>query len=208
MIRINLAAPTQKRWKREYEDTRRAKKASDPEYAARLRSQRSRTPEENREYMRRYYQENKGRWAPRTREQRDAYNATRREKYRTDETLRNGIKRMMREYGRAKPEIKQAQKMRRYGLTRETYNALLASQGGGCAICGATESRDSDPRTGKRRSLHIDHCHRTGRVRGLLCASCNLGLGKFSDDTERMRRAIEYLERSQRASASDDGTES
>ena len=85
----------------------------------------------------------------------------------------------------------------RYGLTQEAYDELLAQQGGVCAICGS-----SDPKTHHGR-WHIDHDHsccsnkdqRTcGKcVRGLLCGQCNLGIGHFEDDVERLEAAIRYL---------------
>lgn len=73
-----------------------------------------------------------------------------------------------------------------YGITTADYEALLAGQGGRCAICGTTEPK------GKGR-FHVDHCHESNVVRGLLCHHCNLGLGNFKDDTERLRGAISYL---------------
>jgi hypothetical protein len=71
---------------------------------------------------------------------------------------------------------------RRYGLTLEDVAELLRLQGGVCAVC---LSRDPD---------HVDHDHQTGRVRGLLCFSCNGGLGQFKDDAVILRRAAEYLD--------------
>lgn len=75
---------------------------------------------------------------------------------------------------------------RLYGLTVEAFDALLASQGGGCAICSRR-----DP--GWRKDWHVDHDHETGVVRGLLCQSCNLLLGMAKDDPERLAAAIAYL---------------
>jgi hypothetical protein len=65
---------------------------------------------------------------------------------------------------------------------------MLAAQGGVCAICGAPPE---DPR-GYR--MHIDHCHDTGRVRGILCGGCNRGMGNFGDDIARLQGAIRYLQ--------------
>ena len=76
---------------------------------------------------------------------------------------------------------------RLYGITLETYNLMCEMQSGKCAIC------KSEPRT-KRRKLYIDHDHKTGKVRGLLCHHCNLGLGGFRDDPDALRSAISYLQ--------------
>lgn len=76
---------------------------------------------------------------------------------------------------------------RQYGITPEEYDALLTSQGGGCAICGATKPG------GRTKHFPVDHCHATGVVRGLLCTKCNRGLGLFNDDTGRIARAVKYL---------------
>ncbi len=87
--------------------------------------------------------------------------------------------------------------LRRYGLTQEAFDGMLAAQGGGCAICGST-----DPRT-HHGKWHVDHdhacCpdnrkHTCGKcVRGLLCGHCNAGLGYFEDDPARLEAAIRYL---------------
>lgn len=65
---------------------------------------------------------------------------------------------------------------------------MLVRQGGVCAICGG-------PPDGRWKRFHVDHCHKTGRVRGLLCRKCNNGLGNFGDSVETMRKAIAYLRR-------------
>lgn len=77
---------------------------------------------------------------------------------------------------------------KKYGITLEQYDAMLAAQGGGCAIC-----RTTDP--GVKGVFHVDHCHDTGAVRGLLCSPCNTGLGHFKDDVERLVRAVNYVAR-------------
>jgi hypothetical protein len=74
----------------------------------------------------------------------------------------------------------------RYGLTVADYERILAEQGGFCAIC----RRD---KLGRFKRFHVDHDHATGRVRGLLCPDCNLGLGKFADDPSRLQAALKYL---------------
>lgn len=72
-----------------------------------------------------------------------------------------------------------------YGLTIEDFDRILERQCGRCAICGT-----SDP---GRKGFCVDHCHDTGRVRGLLCTNCNVGIGQLGDDVDRLMRAVEYL---------------
>jgi hypothetical protein len=72
-----------------------------------------------------------------------------------------------------------------YGITLDQFNDLFRAQGEQCAICKATSS------TGK--NWHVDHCHEAGRIRGILCHSCNLMIGHASDDVERLLAAVEYL---------------
>jgi hypothetical protein len=82
----------------------------------------------------------------------------------------------------------------KYGLTPDAYRALLTQQGAGCAICGLTLSQQW--KEGWNHPLEVDHDHETGRVRGLLCSSCNVSLGRFKHDPVLIRRAAEYLEAS------------
>jgi hypothetical protein len=81
---------------------------------------------------------------------------------------------------------------RQYGITPEDYDEMLAAQGGVCAICGQTEWF-IDPRKGTPRCLSVDHCHATGKVRGLLCGRCNRSIGHFEDNPEIIARAAAYL---------------
>ncbi len=71
-----------------------------------------------------------------------------------------------------------------YGITQEEYDQLLKQHRGRCAICKGTNNG---------KTLHVDHDHRTGKVRGLLCTNCNHGIGKFGDDPQLMCTAIRYL---------------
>ena len=81
-----------------------------------------------------------------------------------------------------------------YGLTVEEYERILANQGGVCAICRRDEPNEHG-RTGKKFRLSVDHCHATGRVRGLLCQKCNRAIGLMDDSVDLLKRAIDYLER-------------
>jgi hypothetical protein len=74
----------------------------------------------------------------------------------------------------------------KYGLTPEEFLALYEKYDSKCAICR------NEPTT--LRGLHVDHCHTTGKVRGLLCHGCNVGIGSLRDDVVLMRKAIAYLE--------------
>ena len=75
----------------------------------------------------------------------------------------------------------------RYGITPEEYETMLESQGHTCAICGNSHTE------GTNGKLYIDHCHVTGKVRGLLCMKCNSAIGKLGDDPTIIQRASEYL---------------
>jgi hypothetical protein len=78
---------------------------------------------------------------------------------------------------------------KKYGITADEYDEMLKSQNGGCRICGAQRAR---------RALVVDHCHDTGKVRGILCNNCNALLGMAEDDVHRLAAAITYLEKSRR----------
>jgi hypothetical protein len=77
--------------------------------------------------------------------------------------------------------------MKQYKLSADDFRSKLDAQGGGCAICGRRDSGEDG------RQMHVDHCHKTGVVRGILCAPCNKGLGMFADDPDRLVAAATYL---------------
>ena len=79
-------------------------------------------------------------------------------------------------------------KLKKYGLTLDQFNALCKKQRGRCAICRKLPKAD--------QVLHVDHDHKTRRVRGLLCPGCNRGIGMLQDSSKLLRRALVYLERS------------
>jgi hypothetical protein len=73
--------------------------------------------------------------------------------------------------------------VRKYGVTQVGYDRMLAAQGGVCAICERAQER----------ALNVDHCHATGKVRGLLCTNCNRMVGHAADDPARLEAAASYL---------------
>lgn len=75
----------------------------------------------------------------------------------------------------------------KYKITLDDYNALLKAQKLKCKIC---KTKNPKTRTGV---FVVDHCHKTGKVRGLLCLNCNIGLGGFLDNVESLKEAIWYL---------------
>ena len=78
---------------------------------------------------------------------------------------------------------KYTQLKHRYGIDREDYGRMIERQNNACALCREEFSNN----------IQVDHCHNTGKIRGLLCRTCNVGLGHFGEDIERLRAAIEYL---------------
>ena len=83
-------------------------------------------------------------------------------------------------------DLKAKQFVTRYGITLDERDALLARQGGLCAICQTSEFGAKGPQ--------LDHDHVTKRVRGVLCMKCNLGIGCFDDRDDKLTAAIAYLE--------------
>ena len=80
-----------------------------------------------------------------------------------------------------------------YGITVDDYYRMLENQGGGCAICGTFVPSQRKRKFIKTEMFFVDHCHSTGKVRGLLCAKCNRGLGYFEDNPSRLEMAAVYL---------------
>lgn len=100
-------------------------------------------------------------------------------------------KKAAREFNAANPEkmalVNRRSKLKaEYGMTLEQYDNMLEAQGGGCAVCGMISP-------GGKGRFHVDHNHSTGKVRGLLCHLCNVGLGHFRDDVVTLTNAINYL---------------
>ena len=79
-----------------------------------------------------------------------------------------------------------------YGMSYTEYSAMLKAQNGVCGICKGKETVTNN-KSGKLQKLCVDHDHVTGKVRALLCTSCNKGLGLFNDDPVRVLAAYEYI---------------
>ncbi len=99
------------------------------------------------------------------------------------------ISKKQQEWADANPEKVRASQFRyylkkRYGMTVEQWEKILADQSNGCAICGGPSGK---------REFSIDHDHHTGLVRGLLCGNCNTGLGIFKDSVDLLDSASHYL---------------
>jgi hypothetical protein len=101
----------------------------------------------------------------------------------------NRLRRMARYYGSARVRIEHAERARlqNYGLSASKFTAMLCAQVGLCKACEV-------PMGPGVRQLHVDHCHATGRVRGLLCDGCNRALGHVKDSPERLRQLAAYLD--------------
>lgn len=79
----------------------------------------------------------------------------------------------------------------KYGLFPGQYELMLEEQNHSCLICGSTKSHET-----VNRRFAVDHCHTTGKVRGLLCIKCNVGIAMFKDNPELLLSAISYLKNS------------
>ncbi len=99
----------------------------------------------------------------------------------------------MREYRKRSPHImKSIDLKKRFGISLEEYQTMLDSQNYVCAICTRPE-RTVDHRTKQVRSLAVDHCHSTGKIRGLLCSDCNMALGLLQDNEDTMKNMLSYI---------------
>ena len=114
------------------------------------------TPEEQKKYQAKWYQDNKHWIAPKEKEEYDPV------------------------------KKRNTMLLYKYDMTLQDYADLLEYQGGGCAICGVKEDQSYD-------HMPVDHCSKTGKVRGILCSHCNRGIGLFEHNTDMMNDAIEYM---------------
>lgn len=124
-------------------------------------------------------------------QQKRGYETADREKYnaqvkRNRDKRRESIREKNREWLASDADRAKGYALAKYGITLDDYNRMLAEQGGGCAICGSETNKNG-------KALFVDHCHDTGRVRGILCYKCNTGLGSFKDDAGLLEKAFRYL---------------
>ncbi len=85
---------------------------------------------------------------------------------------------------------------RKYNITLEEYESYLISQNYSCKICNSKKANRNWKEKQQRIDLFIDHCHTTGKIRGLLCNKCNIGIAMFSDNLDTLANAMSYLKES------------
>lgn len=132
----------------------------------------TRCKECQKQYRQEYWLKNGKKYATRSYEQREKYKKQYKEKYHSIAIEERQRKNFL-------------ENLRRFKISEEEYNILISKQCGVCAICGKENT------CGRR--LAIDHCHTTGKIRGLLCSKCNSALGVFNDSREMLSKAIDYL---------------
>lgn len=126
-------------------------------------------------------------------EQVKAYSKAYRDAHRTEaKAYRDSHKEESRVYKAANQgAYKAAQLKRRHGITLEQYNAMLEAQDNRCAGCNSVFDLSN-----KGSTPCVDHCHNTGKIRGILCGNCNKGIGLLKDNIQTLNNLINYLERS------------
>lgn len=155
----------------------------------------AKSPEKLAERNRKYYEEN-----------REAVREAQRARYVTNREVYNANSKAYNETNRVEISLKRSlnkdslsykswvHRLRRvYGLTPDDYARMLEEQSYGCAICGTDSPGNVGGPTAARKVFAVDHCHTSGKVRGLLCHHCNRGLGLFRDNPTALRLAAEYV---------------
>lgn len=140
-------------------------------------------PADYRRYMREYQRKNRAKLSDQARARRE-----------TKPDIYNEQARQYRKRNRDKINENRARTRKIAGLiTPAEYDVLLARQDGACAICRTIRPRKISPGHTLRRTLSVDHDHKTRKPRGLLCHHCNAAIGHFKEDTTVLAQAIEYL---------------
>lgn len=152
----------------------------------------------DRAYNKRYYAANRETerarataWASKNPERRAATTAAWRKanKDRVNENVKRWQRENAEKYARIHYKAMLRQRCKKFGITIDDYFGMLIAQAGACKLCGRNELENG-------RDLAIDHCHATGKVRGLLCHPCNTVLGHVQDDAALLQKMIEYIKRS------------
>lgn len=177
----------------------RYRRINDEEYANRVRGYSKAYRERNLEKERERQRKSKAKRRTECKETNNAYmrewnaknrerlNAQRRERLRNDPEYAEKVRAADRARHLANPSKRRKELLKSYGLTIDDYNSMYEKQEGKCAICGTVKKRCGHD------GLVVDHCHNKGHVRGLLCSSCNNGLGRFKDSIESLKKAADYL---------------
>lgn len=134
--------------------------------------------EKRREHHRKYNREYKLKFPEKVRENNRKYNLNRKPRTSNSQVLQKAAQK----YRKAHPDQIKKFRLKKYNLTLEEFNSIFEQQRGVCAICSAS------------MPLAVDHNHETDVVRGLLCRSCNCGLGMFKDSAVLLNQAIQYLQ--------------
>jgi|10_taG_2_1085330.scaffolds.fasta_scaffold08177_3 hypothetical protein len=146
--------------------------------------------EKNKEAIKEYREKNKEQIAAQQKEynekNKEQIAAQQKEYY---EKNKEQIAAQRKEYNEKNKEQKAAYwREKKYGLSSEDYKNMLDEQNDKCKIC-LTSFTILDT-----KHIHVDHCHTTNKIRGILCGMCNLGLGHFKDDIQKLTKAINYLQ--------------
>lgn len=136
---------------------------------------------DNKESIKKKHKE----WRIANKEKYEKYNSERNKIYRQKHRAQL-CERKRQKYNDNKNSHWEDQIKRKYGITSEQYFILLEKQGGVCAIC-------EQPEKYKNKKLAVDHCHKTKKIRGLLCFRCNATIGQFKDEIKLFGNAISYL---------------
>jgi hypothetical protein len=113
--------------------------------------------------------------------------------YRKQEGFQEREKGFKATYSKKNPNVERSGHLRRtFGISLQDFESMLEQQGGVCAICKEEETRIIR-KSGIPKALSVDHCHTTGKIRGLLCFKCNSSIGKLKDSIELLQNAINYL---------------
>ncbi|SRR5260221_5442356 len=141
-----------------------------------------RTKEKQKEYNKRYHDGHREESKKYQKEHREERNTRRRERYHTDEQYREKMKGQSRVNGKKRTRVHRQHL--EYGVSENVLEVLTDK---GCAICGANAHVDPTA------DLEVDHDHRTGKVRGILCHDCNLAIACFHDDPFAIEKALQYI---------------